>query len=63
MIHKPSIIKRPVLVVNGRVKSLGFDADKYETLFEPPRDFRRLHFLREWSYGKAKADKIFTRSS
>ena len=33
MIHKPSIIKRPVLVVNGRVKSLGFDADKYETLF------------------------------
>jgi len=33
MIHKPSIIKRPVLVVNGRVKSLGFDAEKYETLF------------------------------
>jgi arsenate reductase (glutaredoxin) len=33
MIHKPSIIKRPVLVVNGRVKSLGFAADTYEALF------------------------------
>jgi hypothetical protein len=30
---------------------------------EPRRDFRRLHFLREWSYGKAKVDKIFTGSS
>ncbi|WP_250451271.1 ArsC family reductase [Caballeronia sp. ATUFL_M2_KS44] len=33
MIHKPSIIKRPVVVVNGRVKSLGFSAEQYETLF------------------------------
>lgn len=33
MIHKPSIIKRPVLVVNGRVKSLGFAAETYEALF------------------------------
>jgi arsenate reductase len=33
MIHKPSVIKRPVLVVNGRVKSLGFSADEYATLF------------------------------
>jgi len=33
MIHKPSIIKRPVLAVNGRVKTLGFSAEQYETLF------------------------------
>jgi arsenate reductase (glutaredoxin) len=33
MIHKPSIIKRPVVVVNGRVKSLGFSAEQYETIF------------------------------
>ncbi|ASV98958.1 ArsC family reductase [Paraburkholderia aromaticivorans] len=33
MIHKPSVIKRPVLVVNGRVKSLGFSADDYAALF------------------------------
>ncbi len=33
MIHKPSIIKRPVVVVNGRVKTLGFSAEQYETLF------------------------------
>ena len=33
MIHKPSVIKRPVLVVNGRVKSLGFSADEYAALF------------------------------
>jgi arsenate reductase (glutaredoxin) len=33
MIHKPSIIKRPVIVVNGRVKTLGFSAEQYETLF------------------------------
>jgi arsenate reductase (glutaredoxin) len=33
MIHKPSVIKRPVVVVNGRVKALGFAADQYEALF------------------------------
>ncbi|MDR5833668.1 ArsC family reductase [Caballeronia sp. LZ034LL] len=33
MIHKPSIIKRPVVVVNGRVKTLGFSAEQYDTLF------------------------------
>ncbi len=33
MIHKPSAIKRPVIVVNGRVKTLGFSAEQYETLF------------------------------
>ena len=33
MIHKPSVIKRPVVVVNGRVKTLGFSAEEYETLF------------------------------
>jgi arsenate reductase (glutaredoxin) len=33
MIHKPSVIKRPVVVVDGRVKALGFAADQYETLF------------------------------
>jgi arsenate reductase len=33
MIHKPSVIKRPVVVVNGRVKTLGFSAEQYEMLF------------------------------
>ncbi|PRF72957.1 arsenate reductase [Burkholderia multivorans] len=33
MIHKPSVIKRPVLVVDGRVKSVGFAADQYAALF------------------------------
>ncbi|TDV38089.1 Spx/MgsR family transcriptional regulator [Paraburkholderia caballeronis] len=33
MIDKPSVIKRPVVVVNGRVKTLGFSADQYATLF------------------------------
>jgi Spx/MgsR family transcriptional regulator len=33
MIHKPSVIKRPVVVVNGRVKVLGFAADQYTELF------------------------------
>jgi arsenate reductase len=33
MIHKPSVIKRPVVVVNGRVKTLGFSVEEYETLF------------------------------
>jgi arsenate reductase len=33
MIHKPSVIRRPVVVVNGRVKTLGFSADDYATLF------------------------------
>jgi arsenate reductase len=33
MSHKPSVIKRPVLVVDGRVKSLGFAADQYAALF------------------------------
>ncbi|AOK29400.1 arsenate reductase [Burkholderia singularis] len=29
MIDKPSVIKRPVVVVDGRVKTLGFSADEY----------------------------------
>jgi len=33
MIDKPSVIKRPVVVVNGRVKTLGFSADQYRQLF------------------------------
>ncbi|WP_242540157.1 ArsC family reductase [Trinickia mobilis] len=33
MIDKPSVIKRPVVVVNGGVKTLGFSADQYATLF------------------------------
>jgi len=33
MIDKPSVIKRPVVVVEGRVKTLGFSADHYTTLF------------------------------
>jgi arsenate reductase (glutaredoxin) len=33
MIEKPSVIKRPVLVVDGNVKTLGFSTEHYETLF------------------------------
>jgi Spx/MgsR family transcriptional regulator len=33
MIEKPSVIKRPVVVVDGRVKTLGFSADNYASLF------------------------------
>ncbi|WDD93763.1 ArsC family reductase [Burkholderia sp. FERM BP-3421] len=33
MIDKPSVIKRPVLVVDGRVKALGFSAEQYAGLF------------------------------
>lgn len=33
MTEKPSVIKRPVLVVDGRVESLGFAADQYAALF------------------------------
>jgi Spx/MgsR family transcriptional regulator len=34
MIEKPSVIKRPVVVVDGRVKTLGFSADQYASLFD-----------------------------
>lgn len=33
MVDKPSVVKRPVVVVNGRVKSVGFSADDYAKLF------------------------------
>ncbi|KAF1053132.1 MAG: Protein YffB [Burkholderia gladioli] len=33
MLEKPSVIKRPVLVVDGRVKSVGFVSDQYAALF------------------------------
>ncbi|WP_321841578.1 arsenate reductase [Paraburkholderia bannensis] len=33
MSHKPSIIKRPVIAVNGRVKALGFAAEQLEAIF------------------------------
>ena len=33
MVEKPSVVKRPVVVVDGRVKSLGFAAAEYEALF------------------------------
>jgi Spx/MgsR family transcriptional regulator len=33
MIEKPSVVKRPVVVVDGRVKTLGFSADQYAALF------------------------------
>ncbi len=33
MIEQPSVIKRPVLVVDGEVKAVGFVADEYATLF------------------------------
>jgi len=33
--------------------------------YEPPRDFRRLHFLRKWSYGKHQEEvpKVLAGSS
>ena len=34
MIGKPSVIKRPVVVVDGRVKTLGFSAEQYASLFD-----------------------------
>ncbi|ACR28418.1 ArsC family reductase [Burkholderia glumae] len=33
MLDKPSVIKRPVVVVDGRVKAVGFVADQYAALF------------------------------
>jgi arsenate reductase len=33
MVEKPSVVKRPVVVVGGRVKSVGFSADEYAALF------------------------------
>jgi arsenate reductase len=33
MVEKPSVIKRPVVVADGRVQAVGFSADHYETLF------------------------------
>ncbi len=33
MVEKPSVVKRPVVVVDGRVRSLGFSADEYASLF------------------------------
>lgn len=33
MVEKPSVVKRPVVVVDGRVKSVGFSADEYASLF------------------------------
>ncbi len=33
MIDKPSVIKRPVVVVDGKVKAVGFVAHEYATLF------------------------------
>ncbi|MEA3117284.1 MAG: hypothetical protein QOI13_554 [Paraburkholderia sp.] len=33
MVEKPSVVKRPVVVVDGRVKSLGFSVEQYEALF------------------------------
>jgi arsenate reductase len=33
MVEKPSVVKRPVVVVEGRVKSLGFSVEQYEAIF------------------------------
>lgn len=33
MLDKPSVIKRPVVVVDGRVKAVGFVSDQYAALF------------------------------
>lgn len=33
MVEKPSVVKRPVVVVDGRLKSVGFSPDEYAALF------------------------------
>lgn len=33
MVEKPSVVKRPVVVVDGRVKSVGFSADEFTALY------------------------------
>lgn len=33
MIHKPSVIRRPVMAYGSRIVAIGFDATTYETLF------------------------------
>jgi arsenate reductase (glutaredoxin) len=33
MVAKPSVVKRPVVVVDGRVKSVGFSPEEYAALF------------------------------
>jgi arsenate reductase len=33
MVEKPSVVKRPVVAVDGRVKSVGFSADEYAALY------------------------------
>ena len=38
--------------------SLG--TSKLHAWFEPPRDFRRLQLLREWSHDEADEQQVFT---
>ncbi len=33
MIDKPSIIKRPIIVINGHIKTLGFSPEQYTAIF------------------------------
>ena len=33
MLTQPSVIKRPVLTIDGRVAAVGFDAERYAALF------------------------------
>jgi arsenate reductase (glutaredoxin) len=33
MLEKPSVIKRPIMEKNGKVLQLGFDEEKYRSLF------------------------------
>ena len=35
MVNSPSVIKRPVLVVNDRVQAVGFSVDVYGAFFNP----------------------------
>lgn len=35
MLKNPSVIKRPVLVKDGKVLALGFSTDAYQTLLKP----------------------------
>ena len=53
--------KRAANVIADLIERLGPVAQQVEKRheYEPPRDFRRLHFLRGWGHGKTK--QILTR--
>ena len=48
----------PGSVSSSRPRRARYD-ERVKQVLEPPRDFRRLHFLRGWGHGKTK--QILTR--